>query len=64
MNSDGLTHFNVENALLTGKIVDRQNDRKTGEWKYVVEGKTYGPEIAVVVSKFTFSRELVIITVL
>lgn len=61
--SDGLTHFDVENALLTGKIVARQKDRQTGEWKYVIEGKTYGPEIAVVVSKFTFSRKLVIITV-
>lgn len=60
---DGLTHFDVENAVLTGKIVARQKDRYTNEWKYVIEGKTLGSEIAIVVSKFSFSRKLVIITV-
>ncbi len=63
MINDGLTHFDVENVLLTGRIVGRQKDRQTDEWKYVVEGRTYGSEIAVVVSKFAFSRKLVIITV-
>lgn len=60
---DGLTHFDVENAVLTGKIVARQKDRNTNEWKYVIEGKTHGSEIAIVVSKFSFSRKLIIITV-
>ncbi|MCG9129371.1 DUF4258 domain-containing protein [Candidatus Poribacteria bacterium] len=60
---DGLTHFDVENAVLTGKIVARQKDRNTNEWKYVIEGKTHGSEIPMVVSKFSFSKKLVIITV-
>ena len=63
MVQDGLTSFDVENALLTGKIVRRQKDLQRDEWKYVVEGQTHGSEIAVVVTKLTFSRKLVIITV-
>ena len=63
MVDDGLTYFDVENALLTGRIVGRQKDLLTNEWKYVVEGRTHGSEIAVVVSKFAFSKKLVIITV-
>ena len=63
MDQDNLTSFDVENALLTGKIVGRQRDLQSGEWKYVIEGQTHGSEIAVVVTKLTFSRKLVIITV-
>ena len=63
MENDGLTIFDVEQALLTGKITDRQKDRHSDEWKYVVEGQTLGAEIAVVVTKFTFTGVLVIITV-
>jgi hypothetical protein len=63
MAQDGLTSFDVENALLTGEIVGRQRDSQRGEWKYVVEGRTLGSEIAVVVTKLAFSRKLVIITV-
>lgn len=63
MVQDRLTSFDVENALLTGRIVGRQKDLKTDEWKYVVEGRTLGSEIAVIVTKLTFSRKLIIITV-
>ena len=63
MGQDDLTSFDIENALLTGKIVGRQRDLQSGEWKYVVEGQTHGSEIAVVVTKLTFSRKLIIITV-
>ena len=63
MAQDGLTSFDVENALLTGEIVRRQKDSQRDEWKYVVEGQTLGSEIAVVVTKLAFSRKLVIITV-
>ena len=63
MVQDRLTSFDVENVLLTGEIVRRQRDSQRGEWKYVVEGRTLGSEIAVVVTKLAFSRKLVIITV-
>ena len=55
MVQDGLTSFDVENVLLTGKITRRQRDLQRGEWKYVIEGRTYGSEIAVVVAKLTSS---------
>ena len=63
MVEDGLTIFDVEHALLTGKIVERQKDDQTGEWKYLVEGQTYGSEIAIVVVKLNLIGKLVIITV-
>lgn len=63
MTDDGLTIFDVEHALLTGKIVERQEDRQTGEWKYLVEGQTHGSEVAIVVTKLNLTGKLVIITV-
>ena len=33
MDDDGLTIFDVECAILTGEIVQRQKDHGTGEWK-------------------------------
>ena len=63
MEDDGLTIFDVEHVLLTGKIVERQRDRRTGEWKYLAEGQTRGSEVAVVVTKLSTTGKLVIITV-
>ena len=63
MVDDGLTIFDVEHALLTGKIVERQKDSRTGEWKYLVEGQTHGSEVAIVVTKLNLTERLVIITV-
>ena len=63
MENDRLTIFDVEHTLLTGKITERQKDLQSDEWKYVVEGQTLGSEIATVVTKFTFTGTLVIITV-
>ena len=31
MNNDDLTIYDVESAILTGKIVERQRDRETAE---------------------------------
>ena len=41
MNDDGLSIFDVEHCLLTGEIIERQKDRKPGEWKYLVSGETF-----------------------
>jgi hypothetical protein len=38
MVDHGLSVFDVEHAILTGRIVERQRDVHTREWKYVVEG--------------------------
>lgn len=63
MNEDGLTVFDLETVILTGAIVERQKDRETGEWKYLVEGRTIDNGKAVVVVKLSPTEKLVIITV-
>ena len=40
MVNDGLTVFDIENAILTGEITERQKDIETGEWKYLIRGAT------------------------
>ena len=39
MEADGLTVYDVESAILTGQIIERQKDRASAEWKYVVRSK-------------------------
>jgi predicted ATPase len=63
MDEDGLTAFDVECGILTGEIVERQKDRTTGEWKYLVKGKSLGDEGIVVVGKLSLTGKLFIITV-
>ena len=63
MNDDGLSIFDVESGILTGEIIERQKDRATGEWKYLVQGKTLTDDVIVVVGKLSLTGKLVIITV-
>lgn len=63
MSDDDLTVFDVEHAILIGKIMERQKDHKTGEWKYLVTGKTLTRSEIVVVAKLSPTDKLVIITV-
>ena len=63
MEADGLTIFDLEHVLLTGEVVERQRDRRTGEWKYLVKGRTHGSEVAIVVTKLSSTGNLIIITV-
>ncbi|HUT95493.1 MAG TPA: DUF4258 domain-containing protein [Thermoguttaceae bacterium] len=63
MDDDSLSIFDVERAILTGKVIERQKDRTTGEWKYVVEGETVDGDPVVVVGKLSTTGKLVIITV-
>ena len=60
---DGLTIYDVEHCILSGKIIQRQKDRTTGEWKYLVEGRTLTAGRAVVVAKIGPTGKLVFITV-
>lgn len=64
MEEDGFTIVDVENALLTGRIVGRQTDRQSKERKYVVRGRSADAtrELGVVV-KFGLTDLLVILTV-
>jgi hypothetical protein len=63
MDEDGLSVFDLESAVLTGEIVERQRDRQTREWKYVVNGKGLDGATVGVVGKLSPTGCLVIITV-
>lgn len=63
MEADGLEIFDVEHCILTGELVERQKDRDTGEWKYLVSGSTLGDEAAIVVTKLSFTGKMVIVTI-
>jgi hypothetical protein len=41
MDDDELSIFDIERCILTGKIIERQKDRDTEEWKYVIEGQSF-----------------------
>jgi len=63
MNDDDLSIFDVERAILTGRVTERQQDLVTGEWKYLVAGRSVREEDVAVVAKFSVTEKLVIITV-
>ncbi len=63
MMEDGLTIYDVERVILTGKIEERQKDRETEEWKYRVMGQTISRFDADVVAKLSITNKMVIITV-
>lgn len=63
MNDDGLTIFDVESGILTGKIVERQKDRVTAERKYRIRGQTVSGGEVEMVAKLSPTGKLVIITV-
>ncbi len=63
IEADGLTIFDVEHCILTGKIVEKQKDRDTSERKYLIEGRTVDGDQVVTVAKIAQTGKLVIITV-
>lgn len=62
MADDNLSIYDIERVVFTGKIVERQKDHNTKEWKYIVEGETISFGMAVVVGKLSITGKLVIIT--
>ena len=63
-DADDWSVFDVESAILTGAILERQKDQETREWKYVVHGEAVDGSAVFVVAKFGASSKLVyIITV-
>ncbi len=63
MEDDNLSIFDIESVVLTGKIIERQKDQITKEWKYLIEGKGISIGLAIVVAKLSITDKLVIITV-
>ena len=62
-DADDLSVFDVESAILTGKIVERQKESETGEWKYVISGEVDGKPLSVVAKFGTSGQMLYILTV-
>jgi hypothetical protein len=63
MADDNLSIFDVERAILTGAIIERQKDITTAEFKYLVEGKTVAGDWVAIVARLSATDKLVIITV-
>jgi hypothetical protein len=63
MDDDGLSIFDVEGCILTGKILERQKDKVTSEWKYRINGQSLSGDEVEVVAKLSPTGKLVIITV-
>jgi hypothetical protein len=63
MEADGLTVYDVEHVIMTGRIVERRRDRRRRGWKYLVEGETMDGDAARVVSKVGPTGKLVVVTV-
>ena len=63
MDDDNLSIFDVEQGILTGSIIEKQKDRVTAEWKYLIEGETVAGSLVIVVAKLSITGKLVIITV-
>ena len=65
MANDNLTIFDIENCILTGEIIERQKDKNTNEWKYIIKGKCYSfrKEMIIVFGKISSTENLVILTV-
>lgn len=63
MSDDDLTIFDIERTVLSGEIIERQEDHHTGEWKYLVAGSAIDNRLTIVVTKLSMTNKLVIITV-
>ena len=63
MDDDSLSILDIEQVILTGEIVERQHDRNTGDWKYLINGQTDDNISVIVVAKLSPTDKVVIITV-
>ena len=57
-DADDFSVIDVESAILTGKIVERQKESETGEWKYVISGEAVDRRQMSVVAKFGTSVQM------
>jgi hypothetical protein len=63
LEDDELDILDLESIVLTGEIVERQTDHRTGEAKYVIRGITLANSAGCVVARFDSVGRAVIITV-
>jgi len=63
MNNDCLSIYDIERCILTGKIVERQKDKVTAEWKYRINGQMVDDSEVDVIAKLSPTGKLAITTV-
>ena len=63
MDDDNLSIFDIEHIVLIGRIIERQKDQMTKEWKYLIEGESFSNDLTVVVVKLSITGKLMFITV-
>lgn len=63
MENEDLSIYDVESGILTGKVIERQKDKQTGERKYSVRGTSIDERMIEIIGKIGPSGILVIITV-
>ncbi len=63
MHEDRLRISDIEHTIHAGQIVERQRDRRTREWKYLIAGPTADDIRVVVVAKISPTGMVVIVTV-
>ena len=63
LDDDNLSILDLENIILTGRIVERQRDRQTHETKVVIRGRTLDSREAEAIAKIGPTGTLYIITV-
>lgn len=63
LEDDNLTIHDLENIVLTGRVVERQKDRTTRETKIVTRGRTLDDREAEAVAKVGPTGTLYVITV-
>ena len=63
MDNDELSIFDIERCILNGRIIERRKDSETGEFKYLVAGKSVSDHKVGIIAKISITGKLVIITV-
>ena len=63
IEDDDISILDVEHVILSGEIIERQQDQETGEWKYLIAGNTLADDPIIVVAKLALTGTMVIITV-
>jgi hypothetical protein len=63
MNDDYLAIFDIERAILTGEILERQRDEDTLEPKYRIRGRSVGDAWIETIVKMTPTGKAAILTV-
>jgi hypothetical protein len=63
MDEDGFTLYDLEHAILSGTVVERQRDRVTREAKYRLRGTAADGRAMEIITKLSVTGRLVMITV-